>query len=170
MRTIFAIALAALVAAGANAHQMSEHGNITTTYPDQADTGAFSTVETVAPNTIPNGLFYFTVNGVQGGDTFTVKADDGQEVFVIGTDDQCPPADSTADDPQDPNARPTDPDWWLNDFNLLCNNHPDFDVKFTGGDFSNGPGDESGIVPGNGAAVVTLFFGDVGEGFTYNEK
>ena len=173
MKAILAIAAVALFAMGAQAHTMSEHGNITTTYPDQADTGAFALVETAAPGAVPNGLFYYTVNNVAGGDEFSVVADDGQELFMVGFADECPgPAQvrqraTAAILAGDPNGGLN---ILLNEFWVLCNYHPDFDVKFTGGDYNNGPGDESGTVPGSGSAVVTLFFGDAGEGFTYSEK
>jgi hypothetical protein len=45
----------------------------------------------------------------------------------------------------------------------------DFDVTFTGGAYTNGPGDEGGTVPGTGHAVVTLFFGSPGSTFKFHE-
>lgn len=45
----------------------------------------------------------------------------------------------------------------------------DFDVGFTNGGYVNGPGDEAGTVPGTGHAVIYLFFGVPGSGFTWHE-
>lgn len=45
----------------------------------------------------------------------------------------------------------------------------DFDVTFTSGSYTNGPGDEGGTVPGTGFAVVTLFFGPPGSTFKFHE-
>lgn len=47
---------------------------------------------------------------------------------------------------------------------------PDFDIYFAGGTYENRAGDEAGVVPGDGRAVVVLFAGTPGEGFTYSER
>lgn len=91
--------------------------------------------------------------------SFTLTADDGQEPFVVGTADECPGPDT---------FDPTNPDWWLNDFWVLCNNHPDVDIKMSCGPYDNGPGDEAGETC-DGIVVVYLFFGMGPENFTWRE-
>jgi len=171
IRTLF-VATLALVAANANAHTMSEHGNILVLTEDQLGLGTGALIESVAPGAVPNGVLWYIVPGVQGGDTFTVVADDGQELQMIGFADECP-------GPAQVRQRTTAAilagdingglNIFLNEFWLLCNYIPDFDAYFTGGTHDNGPGDESGTVPGSGDAVIVLYEGDVGEGFTYSE-
>lgn len=116
------------------------------------DTGLFALVESVAPGTIPNGLCYYVIRSVQGGDFFSIRPHDGYQDLVVGTADECPGPDT---------FDPTNPEWWLNDFWLLCRNDalPDWDIRFTGGEYGNGPGDEAGIVPGDGDAVVWFSLG-----------
>lgn len=166
MRTALLLAVAGLLAAPAGAHTMSEHGSVTAmtlgTHPVLHE--VFALVESIAPGTVPNGLFYYALHGVQSGDSFRVTADDGQEPFFI--DQDCDPA-SDSDQPWEPGARPTDPGWWESEWVLLCNSHPDFDV-YCGGHRSR-PGDEAGTVD-CGTCVVYLVFGDPGEGFTYSES
>jgi len=104
------------------------------------------------------GLQYEVIEDVRGGDAFALESKEPQQLMMVGTDDECPEGNNDGD-PWDPNARPTDADWWANDFNLMCNHVPDFDIKFTGGDYENGPGNEAGNVPGDGVAVVVLYIG-----------
>lgn len=80
MRAAVLVALILVPVAGA--HTYCEHGNVTTIYPDQLDTGLFSLLESLAPGSVPNGLFYYTVSGTQGGDACTIRGDDGDAMQV----------------------------------------------------------------------------------------
>lgn len=158
MRALLVLGVCIGLAATASAHTYSEHGNITTFYPDVADAGLFPLIEGLAPGAIPNGLFYYVIHGVGGGESYSVIADDGQEAFVIGTARECPGPDT---------FDPTNPDWWMNDFWVYCRNVPDFFVWFA----CNGTrGGSSGVTPCGGDVLIGVFFGDVGEGFSWSES
>lgn len=101
-------------------------GEILSPYLDQVDTGFFALVESVAPGAIPNGAFYYTINGVVGGSCFILE---GVNPFP---------------------GLPTEPHF---------STTPEFDLKFTGGEYGNGPGDEAGTVPGDGGMVIILVYG-----------
>lgn len=155
---LITISILLAYAGPATAHAREEHFTL---YPGPCLYDAFDALglDREMPNT---GLGCWLIHDVMGGETFTLTADDGQEPFVVGTADECP-GPRTFD--------PTNPDWWLNDFWVVCNNSPDIDARFTctGGEYSNGPGDEAGTVPCDGDLLVILFFGTEPEGVTYQE-
>lgn len=76
MNRAIGLLFAAVLVPTAVAHERSVEGEIVTVYPDRADTGLFALVESVAPGAIPNGVFYYVIDGVQGGDHCSVEAAD----------------------------------------------------------------------------------------------
>lgn len=174
------LAVALAMVPGAGAHTMSEHGNVfapvVSELAYQSD-GLFLCEDTTLCPPLPSGLVYHTVHGVQGADTFRLQADDGQSGFGC-SDEPYPPDDYDNGTPAEGTVldRRVDQVVWATEdpvrlFDvLLCGEGPDFDVHFSGGPYANGWGDEQGTVPGDGDAVVTLFYGDMGEGFTYSES
>lgn len=76
-RTIaIGLAVAALALPSGAAHERTVEGEILTVYPDRANTGVFAVVDSLRPGTIPNGVFYYVIDGVEGGDHCSVEAAD----------------------------------------------------------------------------------------------
>lgn len=176
MRSILALVALVLVPA-AGAHTYSEHGNITTTLLGLEDV-VLPLIESTSPTDLPQGVLAYRITGVQGGDAFQLAADDGIDCGGMQPpclDDECPSRDYDSGTPAEgtPLDKWVDPVAWSAENPLengSCQAHPDFDVRFTAGGSFTGYGDEQGTVPGDGDAVVTLFYGDPGEGFTYSES
>lgn len=125
MRAAVALLVAAFAAAPSLAHPYSEHGSVAV--PLQETSGLGGLVEGLAPHLLPDGVLWYALRGVQGGDAFSLVADDPQEPRVLGLATTCP---GPPFDPTDPDANgPAD----LNDLWLSCHWVPDFDVYFTAG-------------------------------------
>lgn len=141
---VLALMVGSTVAPFATGHGRHTEGELFAC--DGADSGLFALVESVRPGTMPNGVCSYYVSDASG--EFQLTSVDEAHPFVVGLADECP-ADWDKTDPND-----------IGDAWLLCNTVPDFDIKFTGGEYTNGPGDEAGTVGGGGAAVIVLFVGD----------
>lgn len=112
---VVAVAASAVVEAG---HCPREHASVAAPYPDALiETGMFGVVESVAPGTVPNGLFYYVFgNPLPPGTEFSLTADDPAAVGEVQ----------------------------LDNFDVAisgrCNGPPCEEYR-------NGPGDEHGVVP-----------------------
>ena len=61
------------VAASAAAHSYSVSGTVASPYGDPLHTGIFAVVESLAPGTLPHGVFWYVIEA-EGGDTFSLLA------------------------------------------------------------------------------------------------